>query len=137
VRQHSPGLVRTLTLVVLDREAAADMVSSHPNLPGWIHRVAINRAKDYRRSLARAARLVERLGNSPSVRQPVQPWLPETEFVSVLRGLPQQQRAAAALRYVGDLSVPEVAQVMGVSEGAVKSHLHRARVALKDMLEVT
>jgi RNA polymerase sigma-70 factor (ECF subfamily) len=149
VRQYSPALVRTLTLVVLDREAAADIaqetfmqvhrhwdrVSSHPNLPGWIYRVGINRAKDYRRSLARAARLVERLGNTLSVRQPIQPWQPEAEFISILRELPQRQRAAAALHYVGDLSIAEVAQVMGISEGAVKSHLHRARLALKDMLE--
>jgi RNA polymerase sigma-70 factor, ECF subfamily len=149
VRQYSPALIRTLTLVVLDREAAADIaqetfiqvhrhwdkVSEHPHLPGWIYRVGINRAKDYRRSLARAARLVERLGSTSSVRQPIQPWQPEIEFTSILRDLSQRQRAAAALHYVGDLSVPEVAQIMGISEGAVKSHLHRARLALKDMLE--
>jgi RNA polymerase sigma-70 factor (ECF subfamily) len=150
VRQHSPGLIRTVSLIVLDREAAADIaqetfiqlhrnwdkVSAHPNLAGWLYRVAINRAKDHRRTYARAARLIKRLGNSPSVRQPTQPWQPDADLVNVLQGLPHKQRVAAALRYMGDLSVPEVAQVMGVSEGAVKSHLHRARMALKDLLEV-
>jgi RNA polymerase sigma factor (sigma-70 family) len=150
VRQDSPALIRTLTLIVLDREAAADIaqetfmqphhhwekVADHPNLSGWIYRVAINRARDYRRSLVRAARLVQRLGSSQAVSWPVQAWQPEAEFVSVLRGLPQRQRAAAALRYVGDLTVPEVAAVMGISTGAVQSHLYRARMALKDVLEV-
>ena len=148
VRQHSPALVRTLTLVVLDRELAADIVqetflrlylhwdtvSKHPDLVGWLYRVALNRAKDYRRSLARAARLVERIG-STSIAQDTPRWEPETEFLSTLRNLPKRQRAAAALHYVGDLSVPEVARVMGISEGAVNSHLHRARLALKNMLE--
>jgi RNA polymerase sigma-70 factor (ECF subfamily) len=149
VRRHSPALVRTLTLVVLDRELAADIVqetflrlyvhwdtvSQHPDLVAWLYRVALNRAKDYRRSLARAARLVERLGNNESTAQASRRWEPETEFLSILRSLPKRQRAAAALHYVGDLSVPEVARVMGISEGAVNSHLHRARLALKDILE--
>jgi RNA polymerase sigma-70 factor (ECF subfamily) len=151
VRQHSPALVRTLTLVVLDRELAADIaqetflrlythwdtVSRHPDLVAWLYRVALNRAKDYRRSWARAARLVERLGNTMASAQGSRPWEPETEFLSILTNLPQRQRAATALHYVGDLSVPEVARVMGISEGAVNSHLHRARLALKDMLEET
>jgi RNA polymerase sigma-70 factor (ECF subfamily) len=151
VRQHSPALVRTLTLVVLDRELAADIVqetflrlythwdqvSTHPDLVAWLYRVALNRGSDYRRSLARAAHLIERLGNNMSNAEASPQWEPETEFLSTLRNLPKRQRAATALHYVGDLSVPEVARVMGISEGAVNSHLHRARLALKDMLEET
>jgi RNA polymerase sigma-70 factor (ECF subfamily) len=149
VRQQSPALIRTLTLVVLDREAAADIaqetfvqlyrhwerVAKHPDLSAWIYRVALNRARDHRRALARVTRLVDRLGRSGSERQPVEPWRPDTEFMDVLRDLPRQQRAAAALHYLGDLSVLEVARIMGLSEGAVKSHLHRARAALRDVLE--
>lgn len=151
VRQHSPALVRTLTLVVLDRELAADIaqetflrlythwdtVSRHPDLVAWLYRVALNLAKDYRRSLARAARLVERLGNSMATAEAFRRWEPESDFLSTLRNLPKRQRAAAALHYVGDLSVAEVARVMGISEGAANSHLHRARLALKEMLEET
>ncbi len=148
VRRTSPALVRALTLVVLDRELAADIaqdtfvqlhrhwdrVAGHPNLSAWIYRVALNRATDYRRRLARAARLVERLGRNLSGDSGLGSWEPDIEFISVLRGLPKGQRTAAALRYLGDLSVPQVAEIMGISEGAVNSHLHRARLALKDML---
>jgi len=149
VREQTPRLVRTLTFVVLDRETAADIaqepfmplhshwdtVSRHPHLDGWIYRVAINRAKDYRRSLARAARLVERIGREPVTTSPSEPWRPEFEFVQALRTLPKQQRVAAALYYAADLPLHEVAGIMGISEGAVKSHLHRARHALKDLVE--
>ena len=46
---------------------------------------------------------------------------------ALLAQLPQQQRIAAALFYVEDLSVREVATSMKLSEGAVKYHLHAAR----------
>jgi RNA polymerase sigma factor (sigma-70 family) len=55
--------------------------------------------------------------------------------MSVLADLPARQRTAAALYYDADLSVAEIARVMGISEGAVSSHLHRAHAALKETLE--
>ncbi len=149
VRETSPALVRTLTLIVLDRESAADIaqdtfvqlcrhwaqVSRHPNPRAWVYRVALNRAADHRRVLARATRLVERLGHRLPEQQSPDGWEPDLEFVGVLRGLPLRQRKATALRYLGDFSVPQIAEVMGISEGAVNSHLHRARLALKDVVE--
>jgi RNA polymerase sigma-70 factor, ECF subfamily len=149
VLELSPSLIRTLTLIVLDREVAAEIaqetfvqlylrwddVAQHPNLPGWIYRVALNRAKDYRRSIARATRLIERIGRSLPSAPTTASWQPEAEFLDILRKLPKGQRTATALHHVGDLSVPEVARIMGTSEGTVKSHLHRAHLALKEMLE--
>ncbi len=149
MREHTPRLVRTLTFVVLDRETAADIaqetfmqlythwdtVSGHPYLEGWMYRVALNRAKDYRRSLARAACLIERIGRQSALVPPPEPWRPELEFLSALRTLPKRQRVAAALHYAAGLPLADVAEVMGIAEGTVKSHLHRARLALKDLVE--
>jgi DNA-directed RNA polymerase specialized sigma24 family protein len=39
------------------------------------------------------------------------------------------------LRYYGDLSEAEIAAVMGISRGAVKSHTARAMAALRAVLE--
>jgi RNA polymerase sigma-70 factor (ECF subfamily) len=60
---------------------------------------------------------------------------PPTDLAPVLATLPPQQRIAAALFYVEDLSVREIAASMRLSEGAVKFHLHAARTALRDRLE--
>jgi RNA polymerase sigma-70 factor (ECF subfamily) len=44
--------------------------------------------------------------------------------------LPRRQAHAVALHYLDDLAVADVAKVLGLSEGAVKVHLHRGRQAL-------
>jgi RNA polymerase sigma factor (sigma-70 family) len=156
VREHSVALARTVAFVVLDRQAAADItqdaflrlyehwdeVALHPDPVAWLYKVALNRAKDHRRALARAARLSHRLGERLLQSRETdedsatrEPWQPEGDFITVLRGLPKRQRSVAALHYVGDLSLAEVARAMGISEGAVKSHLHRAHQALREVVE--
>lgn len=56
-------------------------------------------------------------------------------FVGALRDLPRRQREAFSLRVLEDLDVATTAQVMGCSEGSVKTHLSRARDALQKRLE--
>jgi RNA polymerase sigma-70 factor (ECF subfamily) len=55
--------------------------------------------------------------------------------VAGLRRLPRRQREAFSLRIFEDLDVATTAHVMGCSEGAVKTHLSRAREALQQHLE--
>jgi RNA polymerase sigma-70 factor (ECF subfamily) len=49
--------------------------------------------------------------------------------------LPRRQREVITLYYLADLGVAEVAQVLGISAGSVKSHLHDARANLRTALE--
>lgn len=142
-------LVRSLTAMFFDRELAADAaqdafvqlylhwdkVTAGGEPDAWVYRVAINRCRDYRRMLARASRLFERLAGSAPSEAAVPDWQPRAEFLSVLAALPRGQRIAAALYYDADLPVAEIANVMGISQGAVSSHLHRARTALRQLLE--
>jgi RNA polymerase sigma-70 factor, ECF subfamily len=52
-----------------------------------------------------------------------------------LARLPEVQRTIITLFYFEDRNVAEVAALMDLPEGTVKSHLHRARRALGGMLE--
>jgi RNA polymerase sigma-70 factor (ECF subfamily) len=52
-----------------------------------------------------------------------------------VRQLPRRQREVITLFYLADLSVEEVAGVLGITPGSVKSHLFDARSALRSALE--
>lgn len=52
-----------------------------------------------------------------------------------VESLPRRQRECVVLRFYADLTVPEIARTLGVAEGSVKSHLHRAMSTLAIELE--
>ncbi len=52
-----------------------------------------------------------------------------------LRALPEGQRAVFVLRHYEDMTLPEIAQTLGMSLGTVKSSLHRALQRLRQRLE--
>lgn len=95
---------------------------------GWVITTALNHC---RRQRWLAARERTQRQDHPSV--------PPTEGLRVdllraLGELPPRQRRAAILFYVGDYPVVAVAEAMGISEGAVKAHLARARERLRGSL---
>ncbi len=57
------------------------------------------------------------------------------EMQKVLIRLPEKYRAPLVLRYWEDLSCAEIADVLGIPEGTVKTQIHRARKQLGKMLE--
>ncbi len=140
-------MVRSLAVAAGDREVAADCVqdafmrafvrwsrvSRLDDPVSWIRHVAVNRMRDHFRKLERGGRAMGRLrSEQPMVAAaPSEP----SELAALLSALPTQQRIAAALFYVEDLSVSEIADAMALSEGAVKYHLHAARATLRGALE--
>ncbi|WP_243713300.1 RNA polymerase sigma factor [Actinomadura sp. 6K520] len=53
------------------------------------------------------------------------------ELAALLARLPHDQRAAVVLRHVTDLPVAEIAAVLGMPEGTVKSHISRGLARLR------
>jgi RNA polymerase sigma-70 factor, ECF subfamily len=148
-RRHYQRVVRSLSLITLDREAAADAaqeafvelyrkwdrISGYEDPVAWLYRVAIYKCRDHRRALARARRMLERIGRTEAASEWAS-WSIESDFLAALRTLPRRQRVAASLHYVAGFSLCEVAQAMDVSEGTAKTHLFRARERLRKELEV-
>ncbi len=48
--------------------------------------------------------------------------------------LDEKERVAIELRYVGEKSYEEIADIMGIPLGTVKTHIHRAKLSLKRMM---
>lgn len=105
-----------------------ETVRVHPNPTAWVLRTAFN----VRRSVWRRLRR-EVLGDLPDRAAA------ERERDGGLRrelaALPRRQREVVALRLIADLSVAETAELLGIAEGTVNSHLHRAVQALRHQLE--
>jgi RNA polymerase sigma-70 factor, ECF subfamily len=97
---------------------------------GWVMTTAMNLC---RRSFRQGVRMRQQ---RPSMTVAA-PTTVAVDVVTAMRLLPPRQRVAVVLHYLTDMSVPDVARAMDVSEGTVKAHLAQARQRLRPMLEVS
>lgn len=95
---------------------------------GWLITVARNK---FIAHLRKASRKPEKLSGPPSIDDIAQSDA-ERSAMDMLEQLPPGQRTAMTLRYIDDLTVAEVALVMGRSTQAAESLLARARRTLKE-----
>ena len=104
----------------------------------YLRQSVVNRS----RSVLRHRAVVEKyapkgLPDAPSAENGAITELERTEVIKALGELPTRQREALVLRYYADLSEAEIANTMGISRGAVKSHTARGMAALRTVLEST
>lgn len=137
-RTHSDRLRGLAAAITLDRSMAEEVVhdvfaalagriDEVRNPPAYLQRAVINRSVQlvHRRDLARRAPLHANRRQLP----------PEIdEMWTVVAELPARQRAVVVLRFWEDLSYEQIAHVMGMPLGTVRSTLHRALSRLKERL---
>lgn len=141
-----PQVVRLLGMVVRDRGAAEELaqeafvrlhrhwsrVRRFDSPEAWVRRVALNRAFSWRRREARRPQLelaaagLQQPSGSASEDQ--------LDVLRAVRSLPPRDRALVALYHLEDRPLLEVAAVLGITPGAAKVALHRARRRLADQL---
>jgi RNA polymerase sigma-70 factor, ECF subfamily len=98
----------------------------------WVRRTCANLAVSHFRRRMIELRVTAKLAGR---RQPPVELSPAgEEFWAAVRNLPHRQAQAAALRFVYDMPLAEIATTLGTSEGTVKQHLSRARSALAKSL---
>jgi RNA polymerase sigma-70 factor (ECF subfamily) len=105
----------------------------------WLFRIAHNQVVDYLRKKKRTAvPLNESLASSDDTPQLVaEHKLDIEQLLLATRQLTEAQREVISLRFASELSIAQVAKVMGRSQGAVKALQHSAIVALRKALPVT
>lgn len=108
-----------------------DELSAAGSQRAWARRTVINRSIDRKRRIGREQAASTRLWDPP----PVEFAPSENRHLwDAVRSLPDKQRAAIALYYIGSYSTAEVAEVLGCSGQAARTTLHRARTALRRKL---
>lgn len=100
----------------------------------WLHRVTVNACYDLLRKRQRAP-LLDRDDDHPGPQPPPAPDHADDTSLSIdvqraLMTVPEDFRAVMILHDVRDLPQEEVAAILGIPVGTVKSRLHRGRVAL-------
>jgi RNA polymerase sigma factor, sigma-70 family len=109
-----------------------DTGSLKPWLYAITHGVAVDRIRrDYRRDKAEQAQLDDAFNiDEPSFDEE-----DATAIRDALSRLGVKQREVLVLHFLQDLSILEIANVVGCSEGTVKSRIHYAKRQIKQILE--
>jgi RNA polymerase sigma-70 factor (ECF subfamily) len=101
-------------------------ISAYQDRAAWIRRVAWNLAiSQYRNKKVARKYLAKQREESASGPGPER-----VALVAALSEIPEKQRRAVILHYIGDLSISQIAEQENVPEGTVKSWLARGRSAL-------
>ena len=90
------------------------------NLRGWLWTIAHAKAMDAHRARARRPVPVPERAETPARPEAERP---DDALWSAVAGLPDKQRGAVLLRFVGDLSHREIATALGSSEQAARRSL--------------
>ncbi len=102
----------------------------------YLRRSVVNRSRSVLRRRAVAERHAPKPEpDMPSAEHGAIAQLERSAVISALHALPPRQREALVLKFYLDLSEEQVASVMHISRGAVKSHTARGKTALRTILE--
>jgi RNA polymerase sigma-70 factor (ECF subfamily) len=160
VRTCGGRLLAVARRFLRDEEAARDVVQEtflsafraiqgfdgHSQLSTWLHRIAVNAALMRLRVRQRRAEqsiepMLPAFADDGHHAEPVMSWtdcperaLEQQQMRAVVRAaigeLPDSYRTVLLMRDIEGLSTREAADILGISENALKLRLHRARQAL-------
>jgi RNA polymerase sigma factor (sigma-70 family) len=139
-RTRYEPMVRVAFLLVGSRAEAEDVVQDAfarielrwarlDKAEGYLHRCVVNRSYDVlrRRRLEQRFRLLHRDDAATE--------LEADELGDALASLAPKRRAAVVLRYYAGLPEREIAEILRVRPGTVKSMLHRALAQLREVID--
>jgi RNA polymerase sigma factor (sigma-70 family) len=159
VEIHAGRLRRLCRMLLADSQEAADVVQEvfvkaieHARAVDpprdwdrWLTRVAVNACRDRRRAgwwrwFRQRTEPIDEVGlgaDSPGPEALAMSAQTRSRIGRAFRALPERQQEVFVLRHVEEWSTSEVAEVLGMSTGTVKSHLFRAIRQLRRALGET
>ena len=165
VRAHGPRMLSVARRILRNEDDARDCLQDafiqayraigkfegRSSLGSWLHRIVVNAAlMKLRRRKSKPEQSIEDLMPTFDAENcRVEPMWQIEESVEAMIGrrevrdmvlasidkLPESYRTVLLLRDIEEYTTTEVAETLGINTGAVKVRLHRARAALKKLLE--
>ncbi|NND84408.1 MAG: SigE family RNA polymerase sigma factor [Acidimicrobiia bacterium] len=145
-RREQPGLIGLAYTLTGSRRGADDLaqdalfaayrnwerISTFDDPGAWVRRVLANAAVSKFRRFKSEAKALARMGAPTHVMPDISA---ESAHVwAEVRKLPKRQSQCVALYYYEGSTVEDIAEILQVSTGAVKTHLSRARAKLEVVL---
>jgi RNA polymerase sigma-70 factor (sigma-E family) len=146
VRGRSAALLRTAYALTGDRGHAEDLVqtallrtarrwtAARAAPEAYVRQVLVNLCRDRVRWLQRRPReavLTDRADPTGVADELADQVGQRNSVIEALTRLPSGQRKVVVLRFLEDLSVAETAELLGISQGTVKSYTSRALASLR------
>jgi len=146
-RTDYPRMVRVAHMLTGSNETAEDIVQDafvklYPRFHsvadpgGYLYRSVVNGCwsrQRHRRVVERLRHLTGERNEATESESDVIDEIDETW--TALTRLPPRQRAVIVLRFYADLPLADIAEVLGVKVGTVKSLVHRALAELKEVID--
>lgn len=159
VKKYQQRIFAAMMVMVGSREDAEDLTQEclamgfrklssfegRSSMFTWLHRIGMNLAISHRRkhrrekSIARTSIDVaenELVGREEPIEQILDRANDQSLVRSAILRLDEQQRSVLVLRDVQGMDYSEIAETLEIPIGTVRSRLHRARLELKDVIEL-
>jgi len=133
--EHAAWDVLQEAWIVISREIAR--LADPAAFPAWAYRITSNKSRDWIRRRQRMRRADELYGErwrdaANGVDHSEQRY---SNLREALADLPGRDRAILSLRYEDGFATEEIARILRIPSGTVKSRLHHARQRLRRFLE--
>ena len=111
-----------------------DTLRERERFGAWFDRILVNACRDRLRAQRRRLTVVAG-GSEPAASEGAADLADRHAVAASLGTLPPDQQVVLAMRYGADLTVPVIAERLGVPEGTVKSRLHHALRSVRAAIE--
>jgi RNA polymerase sigma factor (sigma-70 family) len=148
--EHAQGLFAFLAYRTGDRALAEDLLADtferalkargrfdrrKGSERTWLYAIALNLMRDQARRAAAEARALDAAGPPPEATADHAERLASRDAVQrAMERLPEPEREALALRFGAELTVPEVAELLGLSLTTAEGRVYRGLRRLRDDL---
>lgn len=149
VRRHWESAHRAAYLIVHDAQAAEDiaqeaMLAAVRSIDGfdrrrpfrpWLDRIVVNRSLDWLRARARRLEVSVELATEVAGAASVASDTLSDDLMRALAALDPDERALIVMRHLLGYRSPELARMLGLPAGTVRTRLARALTRVRDQLE--